>query len=116
MTEKEIKRGNIYYADLSPVIGSEQDGIRPVLILQNDTGNKHSKTVIVAAITSNEKKELPTHVELFIPELPRKSIILLEQIRTIDKQRLSEYIVRLTSAQMQEVEQAVNVSLGIQTW
>ena len=110
---KEIKRGDIYYAALDPVVGSEQGGTRPVLILQNDTGNKHSPTVIVAAITGSQKKKLPTHVEVNIPALPKDSIVLLEQIRTIDKQRMCEYVTRLNNAQMKKVEQAVEVSLGM---
>ena len=110
---KEIKRGDIYYAALDPVIGSEQGGTRPVLILQNDTGNKFSPTVIVAAITGKQKKNLPTHVPVNIPALPKDSIVLLEQIRTIDKQRLAEYVTRLNNSQMKKVEQAVEVSLGM---
>ena len=113
MKEKEIKRGNIYYAALDPVIGSEQGGTRPVLILQNDAGNKFGPTVIIAAITAKQKKNLPTHVSIEIQELPKNSIILLEQIRTIDKQRLSEYVSQLTDSQMQKVEQAIDSSLGM---
>ena len=109
----EIKRGDIYYAVLNPVIGSEQGGTRPVLILQNDTGNKFSPTVIVASITGSKKRILPTHVLVNIQELPKDSIILLEQIRTIDKQRLLEYISTLDNVQMKKVEQAANVSLGM---
>lgn len=110
---KEIKRGDIYYAALNPVIGSEQGGTRPVLILQNDTGNKFSPTVIVAAITGSQKKSLPTHVPVNIPELPKDSIVLLEQIRTIDKQRLCEYVACLSNSQMKKVEQAIDISLGM---
>ena len=110
---KEIKRGDIYYAALDPVVGSEQGGTRPVLILQNDTGNKFSPTVIVAAITGRQKKNLPTHAPVNIPALPKDSIILLEQIRTIDKQRLCEKVTHLTNAQMKKVEQAIEVSLGM---
>lgn len=110
---KEIKRGDIYYAALNPVIGSEQGGTRPVLILQNDTGNKFSPTVIVAAITGRQKKNLPTHVPVNISELPKDSIVLLEQIRTIDKQRLAEYVARLSNAQMKKIEQAIDISLGM---
>lgn len=110
---KEIKRGDIYYAVLNPVIGSEQGGTRPTLILQNDTGNKFSPTVIIAPITGRSKKRLPTHVSVDIPELPKDSIVLLEQIRTIDKQRLAEYIGRLDNTQMKEVEQAIDISLGM---
>lgn len=110
---KEIKRGDIYYAALDPVVGSEQGGTRPVLILQNDTGNKFSPTIIVAPITSRVKKKLPTHVSISITALPKDSIILLEQIRTVDKQRLSEYIACLSNAQMEKVEQAIDISLGM---
>lgn len=110
---KEIKRGDVYYAALNPVIGSEQGGTRPVLIVQNDTGNKFSPTVIVAAITGRQKKNLPTHVPVNIPELPKDSIVLLEQIRTIDKQRLSEYVACISNFQMKEVEQAIDISLGM---
>ena len=93
---KEIKRSEIYYADLNPVRGSEQGGIRPVLILQNDIGNKHSPTTIVAAITSRQTKaKLPTHVDVTMEGLTKDSIVLLEQIRTIDKNRLTEYVGRL---------------------
>jgi len=110
---KEIKRGDIYYAALDPVVGSEQGGTRPVLILQNDTGNRFSPTTVVAAITGRQKKNLPTHVPVNIPALPKDSIILLEQIRTIDKHRLCEYVARLNNAQMKKVELAVDVSLGM---
>ena len=116
---KEIKRGDIYYAALDPVIGSEQGGTRPVLILQNDIGNKFSPTIIVAAITGRQKKNLPTHVTVNVCDtesgdaLPKDSIVLLEQIRTIDKQRLCEYVTRLTNARMAKVEQAAEVSLGM---
>ena len=96
---KEIKRNEIYYADLNPVRGSEQGGIRPVLVIQNDTGNKHSPTTIVAAITSKEEKaKLPTHVEVINCGVERKSLALLEQIRTIDKSRLIKYIGELDGA------------------
>lgn len=110
---KEIKRGDIYRAVLNPVIGSEQGGTRPVLILQNDIGNKFSPTVIIAPITGQQKKSLPTHVQISIPDLPKDSIILLEQIRTIDKQRLSEYVGCIVNTQMKEVEQAIDISLGM---
>jgi len=112
----EIKRGDIYYAALDPVLGSEQGGTRPVLILQNDVGNKFSPTVIVAAITGKPKKKLPTHVTINIPALPKGSIIMLEQIRTVDKQRLIEYITGLTDTHMTKVEQAVGISLGRRQW
>ena len=110
----EIKRGYIYYADLSGAAGSEQDGIRPVLIIQNDTGNKFSPTVIAAAITSKEKRsDLPTHVNLGTEfGLREPSIVMLEQIRTIDKTRLGRYVGRVDAKTMRLVEKAVNVSLG----
>ena len=112
---KEIKRREIYYADLSPVVGSEQGGSRPVLILQNDVGNKHSPTTIVAAITSQKlKAKLPTHVEIQAQGLARDSIVLLEQIRTIDKRRVKEYIGELEISAMQKVDRAIVISFGIQ--
>ncbi|MDD4210769.1 MAG: type II toxin-antitoxin system PemK/MazF family toxin [Clostridia bacterium] len=110
-----IKRGELYYADLSPVIGSEQGGVRPVLILQNDIGNKYSPTVIVAAITSQiNKAKLPTHIELDAESygLPKDSVILLEQIRTIDKRRLQEHIGMLGIDKMEQVNNAMLISLG----
>lgn len=110
----EIKRGEIYYADLSPVVGSEQGGIRPVLILQNDTGNKHSPTTIVAAITSRQTKTaLPTHVDITAEGLKTKSIVLLEQIRTIDKTRLTEFVGKLDKNTMGKVDHAIITSFGI---
>ena len=112
-----IKRGDIYYADLSPVVGSEQGGMRPVLIVQNDTGNKHSPTVIAAAITSQTgKAKLPTHIELtgHSVGLSRDSVILLEQIRTLDKSRLREKMGRLDDGVMRKVDSAIAVSLGLQ--
>ena len=111
-----IKRGDIYYADLRPVIGSEQGGIRPVLIIQNDVGNKHSPTVICAAITSKmNKAKLPTHIALAAQGsgLPRDSVILLEQIRTLDKKRLRERMGRVDSAVMEKVDAAIAVSFGL---
>ena len=111
----EMKRGEIFYADLSPVVGSEQGGVRPVLIVQNDVGNKYSPTVIVAAITSQiGKAKIPTHVELDAKTylLPKDSVILLEQIRTIDKRRIKEKITSLTSEKMKEVNRAILISLG----
>lgn len=113
--EKQIKRGEIYFADLSPVVGSEQGGVRPVLIIQNDTGNKFSPTVIVAAITSQlSKAKIPTHIELPAHQynLPKDSVILLEQIRTIDKRRLNEKVCTLDLAKMRQVDKAILVSLG----
>ena len=111
-----IKRGDIYYADLSPVVGSEQGGIRPVLIVQNDVGNKYSPTVIAAAITSQVgKARLPTHIELEAQSygLTRNSVILLEQIRTIDKSRLRERMGKLDEPTMNKVDNAIAVSFGL---
>ena len=111
-----MKRGDVYYADLRPVIGSEQGGIRPVLIIQNDIGNKHSPTVICAAITSKlTKHKLPTHIDLACAkyEMVKDSVILLEQIRTIDKQRLREKIGKLDELQMIKVNDAISVSFGL---
>ncbi|MBQ5321094.1 MAG: type II toxin-antitoxin system PemK/MazF family toxin [Oscillospiraceae bacterium] len=113
-----VKRGELYFADLSPVIGSEQGGIRPVLIVQNDVGNRHSPTVIAAAITSQQgKAKLPTHIELDSPEsgLIKDSIVLLEQIRTIDKKRLKEKMGYLTESQMRKIDRALLVSFGLGT-
>lgn len=110
-----VKRGDIYYADLSPVVGSEQGGVRPVLVVQNDVGNKYSPTVIAAAITSQlEKAKLPTHISLPGGEfgLPKNSVILLEQIRTIDKRRLKEKIGELPLNMMSRVNEALLISLG----
>ena len=109
-----IRRGDIYYADLRPVIGSEQGGVRPVLVIQNDIGNKHSPTTIVAAITGRKTKAaLPTHVKIMAKGLKTESTVLLEQIRTIDKARLGEYIGRLDSKTLAAVDRAIVVSLGI---
>lgn len=112
-----VKRGEIYYADLSPVVGSEQGGVRPVLIVQNDTGNRHSPTVIAAAITSQlGKAKLPTHITLSRQNtgLNRDSVILLEQIRTLDKSRLRERMGRLDERTMNAVDAALSVSFGLQ--
>ena len=112
-----VKRGDIFYADLSPVVGSEQGGMRPVLIVQNDTGNRHSPTVIAAAITSQTgKARLPTHIRLSGPEvgLNRDSVILLEQIRTVDKSRLRERMGHLDEGAMSAVDSALAVSFGLQ--
>lgn len=110
-----VKKGDLYFADLSPVVGSEQGGIRPVLVVQNNVGNKYSPTIIVAAITSQTKTKLPTHVELEAADggLSKNSVVLLEQLRTIDKRRLKEHIGTLSEAQMPTVDQALSVSLGI---
>ena len=112
---KEIKRNDIYYAELDPVVGSEQGGLRPVLILQNVTGNRHSPTTIVAAITSSPRKtKLPTHITVQTKGLTKESIVLLEQIRTIDKSRLTEFVGRLDKQTMESVDRAIVVSFGIQ--
>ena len=114
--QNPVKRGDIYYADLSPVVGSEQGGMRPVLIVQNDTGNRHSPTVIAAAITSQTgKARLPTHIELSARNygLSRDSVILLEQIRTLDKSRLRERMVQLDGPTMDRVNNAIAVSFGL---
>lgn len=111
-----VRRGDLFYADLSPVVGSEQGGVRPVLVIQNDIGNRYSPTVIVAAVTSQiDKARLPTHVELSAGEcgLERNSVVLLEQIRTIDKRRLRERIARLDEAIMARVDEALAISLGL---
>lgn len=113
-----IRRGDIYYADLSPVIGSEQGGLRPVLIVQNDVGNRYSPTVIAAAITSRtSKSKLPTHIEVYAEKygLAKDSVILLEQIRTIDKTRLKEKMGHLDDSVMGKVNDAITVSFGLQT-
>ncbi|CEI71624.1 MULTISPECIES: type II toxin-antitoxin system PemK/MazF family toxin [Romboutsia] len=112
----DIKRGDLYYADLSPVVGSEQGGVRPVLIIQNDIGNKYSPTVIIAAITSQiNKAKLPTHIEISANEygLNKDSVILLEQIRTIDKKRLREKIGCLDDNMMVKVDSSLQISLGL---
>ncbi len=111
-----IKRGDIYYADLSPVVGSEQGGLRPVLIVQNDIGNKHSPTVIAAAITSRlGKAKLPTHIDVYAERfgLVKDSVILLEQIRTIDKTRLREKMGHIDDVLMQKVNNAITISFGL---
>lgn len=110
-----VKRGELYYADLSPVVGSEQGGIRPVLVVQNDVGNKFSPTVIAAAVTSQiSKAKLPTHIELSAKQygLPKDSVVLLEQIRTLDKRRLKERIGQIDIDRMNKINQALLVSLG----
>lgn len=112
----EVKRGFVFFADLSPVVGSEQGGFRPVLVVQNNVGNKFSPTVIVAAITSHiEKAKLPTHVELKAKQhgLEKDSVILLEQIRTIDKQRLQQKITELDEKTMLLIDEALKISLGL---
>ena len=115
--DTNVKRGDIYYADLSPVVGSEQGGVRPVLIVQNDTGNRYSPTVIAAAITSQTNKaKLPTHINIAAPDsgLPRDSVVLLEQIRTLDKRRLRERMGRVDGALMGKIDAAIAVSFGLQ--
>ena len=112
----EVRRGDIYYADLSPVVGSEQGGVRPVLIVQNDVGNKYSPTVIAAAITSKKfKTQLPTHISVHADEcgLAKDSIVLLEQVRTLDKQRLRERMGSLDENEMSKINQALSVSFGL---
>lgn len=111
-----VKRGDIFYADLSPVIGSEQGGVRPVLIIQNDVGNKYSPTVIIAAITSQiNKAKLPTHIEISSDEygLNKDSVILLEQIRTIDKRRLKEKIGHINDDMMRNINEGLKISFGL---
>ena len=113
-----IRRGDIYYADLRPVVGSEQGGVRPVMVIQNDVGNKHSPTVICAAITSRmNKAKLPTHVELCARRysMVKDSVILLEQLRTIDKQRLREKICHIDGELQQKVDEALMISLELHT-
>ena len=115
-TIQSVRRGDIFYADLSPVVGSEQGGVRPVLVIQNDVGNRYSPTVICAAITSQiGKAKLPTHVEIETAHsaLVRDSVILLEQVRTIDKKRLREKICRLDDIHMRRADRALAVSMGI---
>ena len=111
-----VKRGDIYYADLSPVVGSEQGGMRPVLIIQNDVGNRYSPTVIAAAITSRMgKTRLPTHIDIYADKagLAKDSVVLLEQIRTLDKRRLKEKMGHLDDKMMNEVNSAIAVSFGL---
>ena len=118
MSEETVKRGDIFYADLSPVVGSEQGGTRPVLIVQNDTGNRHSPTVIAAAITSQTgKARLPAHINIAGGSvgLSKDSVILLEQIRTIDKQRLKEFVCHVDSGMMKRVNDAIRISLELPT-
>lgn len=111
-----VKRGDIFYADLSPVVGSEQGGLRPVLIVQNDVGNRYSPTVIAAAITSRlDKAKLPTHIDVYAEEfgLAKNSVVLLEQIRTLDKRRLREKMGHLDELLMQKVNNAITISFGL---
>ncbi len=115
MTESQIRRGDIYYADLSPVVGSEQGGVRPVLIIQNDVGNRYSPTVIAAAITSRTgKTKLPTHIEISTETgLARTSVVLLEQVRTLDKRRLRDRMGHIDENTMTRVNDAISVSFGL---
>lgn len=115
MTNVKFKRGDIFYADLSPVVGSEQGGLRPVLIVQNDIGNYYSPTVIVAAITAKiSKPKMPTHIGIKAGNgIERDSVILLEQIRTIDKQRLKDKVTHLNDSVMSRVDKAIKISMGI---
>ena len=111
-----VKRGDIYYADLSPVVGSEQGGVRPVLVVQNDIGNKYSPTVIVAAVTSQiNKAKMPTHIELSANEygLSKDSVVLMEQIRTIDKKRLKEKIGHMDEELQYSIDEALRISFGL---
>lgn len=111
-----VKRGDIFYADLSPVIGSEQGGVRPVIVVQNDIGNKYSPTIIISAITSQiNKAKLPTHIEIEGDHygLPKDSVVLLEQIRTIDKKRLREKIGKFDDEMMREIDNALKISVGL---
>ena len=112
---EQVRRGQIYYADLSPVVGSEQGGTRPVLVIQNDVGNKYSPTVIACAVTSQmTKAKLPTHIELRQGQfgLPKDSVVLVEQIRTLDKRRLKEKLGQLDEKTMEKVDKAILISLG----
>lgn len=114
----QVKRGDIYYADLSPVIGSEQGGVRPILVIQNDVGNRHSPTIICAAITSRmNKAKLPTHVELDARkyQIVKNSVVLLEQIRTIDKQRLLDHVCHLDKEIMKKIDEALKISFSLHT-
>lgn len=109
----DIKRGEIYFADLSPVSGSEQGGFRPVIILQNDIGNKYSSATIVAPLTTAHKKAMPTHVILDYEFLETASIVLLEQIRTIDQLRLSNFLGQISAEDMKKIDRALGISLGL---
>ena len=112
----DVSRGDVFYADLNPVIGSEQGGVRPVVVIQNDIGNKYSPTIIVAAITSKiDKAKLPTHVEIptEVSSLKKDSVILLEQIRTLDKKRLQRKVTSLEDKTIKKVNKAIEISLGL---
>ncbi len=116
MIERKIRRGEIYIADLDPVVGSEQGGERPVLVIQNNVGNTHSPTVIILAITSRsqKKRNLPTHIPIESSNLSMSSIVLAEQVRTVDKSRLIDYVGRASKASMEAVDQALKVSMGVE--
>ena len=119
MEHKEVKRGEVFYADLSPVVGSEQGGVRPVLIVQNDVGNRHSPTVIAAAITSKQDKtNLPTHIGIKAGTggLARDSVVLLEQVRTLDKRRLRERAGQIDPDVQRRVDEALEISFGLETF
>lgn len=110
----KIHRGDIFYCDLTPAVGSEQDGIRPVIIVQNNVGNCHSATVIVVPLTTRCKKRLPTHVEIrSVDKISKESIALLEQIRTVDKSRLREYVDKISQDELYQIEKSMNISLGL---
>lgn len=114
---EQIKRGEIYYANLCPIVGSEQGGVRPVVILQNDKGNFHSRTTIIAAITSElDKPNLPTHVIFKADCMKQRSMILLEQIRTVDKSRIGDFIGLVDENTMKKVDKAILISFGINFW
>lgn len=114
---RTIKRGDIYYADLNPAVGSEQGGIRPVLVVQNDVGNCYSPTIIIAVLTSKSKKKLPTHISIHSGEgnIAMDSTVLLEQLRTIDKFRLQKYVGSISGETMDRIDRAMLVSLGLNT-
>lgn len=109
----KLVRGAIFYADLDPIVGSEQNGTRPVLIVQNNVGNRHSATVIVALISTKKKLNLPTHILLEQEELKNNSIIMLEQVRVIDKRRIKEFVCMINKSEMEKVDQAIAISLGL---
>jgi len=110
---RDIKRGEIYFADLSPVIGSEQGGVRPVVIVQNNTGNRYSPTVIIVPVTTRQKKKLPTHTNLKNGYLVKDSTALMEQVRTIDKSRLIEFVGVLSNDEMNSITEALRVSIDV---
>ena len=113
MVKQIVKRGQIYLADLNPVMGSEQGGIRPVVVIQNNIGNRYSPTIIVAAITGRLKKNMPTHTPLKATGLPKDSIALMEQIRTIDKCRLIEYVGEVSKSEMNAIVEALRKSIDV---